>query len=71
MNSLPHDHIIPLNQSGETKKEKVREMFNRISGSYDRLNRFLSARTDVGWRKKAIRKLKQSNPREMLDVASC
>ena len=70
MNSLPHDHIIPLNQSGETKKEKVREMFNRISGSYDRLNRFLSARTDVGWRKKAIRKLKQSNPLEMLDVAT-
>jgi demethylmenaquinone methyltransferase / 2-methoxy-6-polyprenyl-1,4-benzoquinol methylase len=70
MNSLPHDHIIPLNQSGDTKKEKVRDMFNRISGSYDRLNRFLSARTDIGWRKKAIGKLKDSNPQHILDVAT-
>lgn len=45
-------------------------MFNRIAGRYDFMNRFLSARTDIGWRKKAIRLLKKDNPREILDIAT-
>lgn len=45
-------------------------MFDGIAGNYDALNRFLSARTDIGWRKKAIRKLKKDNPRQILDVAT-
>ena len=45
-------------------------MFNRIAGGYDRINRFLSARTDISWRKKAIRHLKKHNPRLILDVAT-
>ncbi|MCY7310295.1 MAG: bifunctional demethylmenaquinone methyltransferase/2-methoxy-6-polyprenyl-1,4-benzoquinol methylase UbiE [Chitinophagaceae bacterium] len=69
-NPLPHDHIIPFKDSEKSKKEQVADMFNRISGKYDRMNRFLSARTDIGWRKKAIRKLKENNPRHILDVAT-
>ncbi len=68
--SLPHDHIIPYKESGKTKKEQVAEMFNRIAGRYDFMNRFLSARTDIGWRKKAIRLLKKDSPRHILDVAT-
>jgi len=45
-------------------------MFNRIAGRYDVMNHFLSARTDIGWRKKAIRKLKLDNPKQMLDIAT-
>ena len=45
-------------------------MFDKIAGKYDKLNRFLSARTDIGWRKKAIRKLKKDNPPHILDVAT-
>jgi len=68
--STSHDHIIPYKDSVKGKKEQVAEMFNRIAGRYDLLNRFLSARTDIGWRKKAIRHLRKDNPRIVLDVAT-
>jgi demethylmenaquinone methyltransferase/2-methoxy-6-polyprenyl-1,4-benzoquinol methylase len=45
-------------------------MFDKIAPRYDIMNRFLSARTDVGWRKKAIRLLKKDNPQHILDVAT-
>jgi demethylmenaquinone methyltransferase / 2-methoxy-6-polyprenyl-1,4-benzoquinol methylase len=67
---LPHDHIIPFKESEKGKKEQVAEMFNQIAGRYDLMNRFLSARTDIGWRKKAIRLLGKDNPRHLLDVAT-
>lgn len=69
-NPLPHDHIIPFKDSQKTKKEQVADMFNSIAGRYDFMNRFLSARTDIGWRKKAIRLLKKDNPKTILDVAT-
>ena len=68
--SLPHDHIIPYKGSTKSKKEQVTEMFNQIAGRYDVMNRFLSARTDINWRKKAIFKLKKDNPKLILDVAT-
>jgi demethylmenaquinone methyltransferase / 2-methoxy-6-polyprenyl-1,4-benzoquinol methylase len=67
---LPHDHIIPFKDSGKTKKEQVAEMFNDIASRYDTMNRVLSARTDIGWRKKAIRLLKKGNPKTILDIAT-
>lgn len=67
---LPHDHIIPFKDSEKTKKEQVADMFNKIAGKYDQLNRFLSARTDIGWRKKAIRRFKKDKPAHILDVAT-
>lgn len=67
---LPHDHIIPFKDSEKNKKEQVAEMFDRIAGRYDTMNRVLSARTDIGWRKKAIRVLKKQNPKIILDIAT-
>jgi demethylmenaquinone methyltransferase/2-methoxy-6-polyprenyl-1,4-benzoquinol methylase len=67
---LPHDTIIPFKDSAKGKKEQVAEMFDKIAGKYDVLNRFLSARTDIGWRKKAIRRFKKDNPEQILDVAT-
>lgn len=67
---LPHDHITPYKDSGKSKKEQVAEMFDRIAGRYDFMNRFLSARTDIGWRKKALRLLKKDSPQTILDVAT-
>ncbi|HUR64826.1 MAG TPA: bifunctional demethylmenaquinone methyltransferase/2-methoxy-6-polyprenyl-1,4-benzoquinol methylase UbiE [Chitinophagaceae bacterium] len=69
-NPLPHDHIIPFKDSEKNKKVQVAEMFDRIAPKYDMLNRFLSARTDIGWRKKAIRILKENKPQYILDVAT-
>ena len=68
--SLPHNHITPYKDSEKTKKEQVADMFNSIAGKYDTMNRFLSARTDIGWRRKAIRLLKKDNPQHILDVAT-
>lgn len=69
-NPLPHDHITPFKESEKTKKEQVADMFDKIAGKYDKMNRLLSARTDIGWRKKAIRLLGKHNPRHILDVAT-
>ena len=69
-NTLPHDHIRPYKESAKSKKEQVAEMFDRIAGRYDFMNRFLSARTDIGWRKKAISLLKKDEPKTILDIAT-
>lgn len=68
--TLPHDHIIPFKESSQSKKEQVADMFNRIAGRYDIMNRFLSAGTDMGWRKKAINRFKKDNPKMILDIAT-
>src|SRR5258708_3881177 len=67
---LPHDHIIPFKNSDKNKKEQVAELFDNIAGKYDAMNHFLSVRTDIGWRKKAIRLLKKDDPKNILDVAT-
>ncbi|MBI5856183.1 MAG: bifunctional demethylmenaquinone methyltransferase/2-methoxy-6-polyprenyl-1,4-benzoquinol methylase UbiE [Sphingobacteriales bacterium] len=69
-NPLPHDHIIPFKDSEKSKKEQVADMFDKIAWRYDKMNRFLSARTDIGWRKKAIRQLIKDKPALILDVAT-
>lgn len=67
---LPHDHIIPFKDQATGKKQQVAEMFDKIAGRYDVMNRLLSARIDLRWRKKAIRKLGRSAPQRILDVAT-
>jgi demethylmenaquinone methyltransferase/2-methoxy-6-polyprenyl-1,4-benzoquinol methylase len=68
--TLPHDHIIPYKGSAKTKKEQVAEMFDGIAGRYDFMNHFLSAGTDIGWRKKTIKRLKSDRPQVILDIAT-
>ena len=70
MNIYPHDTIVPFKNSKESKKQQVEEMFDKIAFRYDFLNRFLSAGIDVGWRKKAIKLLISSQPKNILDVAT-
>jgi demethylmenaquinone methyltransferase/2-methoxy-6-polyprenyl-1,4-benzoquinol methylase len=69
MAQFPHDKIKPFSQTGG-KKEQVSEMFNRIAGRYDFMNRFLSAGIDVRWRIKAISLFKKDKPQHLLDVAT-
>jgi demethylmenaquinone methyltransferase/2-methoxy-6-polyprenyl-1,4-benzoquinol methylase len=63
------EEVKPYNEQGG-KKEQVSEMFDNIAKNYDFLNRFLSFRFDVLWRKKAIKLLKGDNPKIILDVAT-
>jgi demethylmenaquinone methyltransferase/2-methoxy-6-polyprenyl-1,4-benzoquinol methylase len=65
-----HDRIVPDKTSSSTKKEQVSEMFDKIAGKYDFFNRFLSLGIDVGWRKKALKELKTSQPAYLLDIAT-
>lgn len=70
MNIYPHDTVVPFKDSKESKKQQVENMFDKIAFRYDFLNRFLSAGIDVGWRKKAIKQLVSSKPKNILDVAT-
>jgi demethylmenaquinone methyltransferase / 2-methoxy-6-polyprenyl-1,4-benzoquinol methylase len=65
-----HDNVLPNAESNLSKKEQVAAMFDKIAGKYDFFNRFLSAGTDKGWRKKALAYLKPLEPKVMLDVAT-
>jgi demethylmenaquinone methyltransferase/2-methoxy-6-polyprenyl-1,4-benzoquinol methylase len=53
----------------EHKAEAVEAMFDRIAPRYDRLNRVLTFRMDVGWRKRAVRSLALPPGARVLDVA--
>lgn len=69
-NPLPHDAVVPDQDSNSSKKEQVARMFNRIAPRYDLLNRLLSIRIDLHWRKQALKELIPTAPRRILDVAT-
>jgi demethylmenaquinone methyltransferase/2-methoxy-6-polyprenyl-1,4-benzoquinol methylase len=48
----------------------VREIFTTIPGRYDFLNRVLSLRRDVAWRRFAVRKMRFFDTFNLLDVAT-
>ncbi len=56
--------------SDKTKKEEVREMFDRIAPAYDRLNHTLSLAIDRLWRRRVVRIVRSFSPRRILDVAT-
>ncbi|MEP7231485.1 MAG: bifunctional demethylmenaquinone methyltransferase/2-methoxy-6-polyprenyl-1,4-benzoquinol methylase UbiE [Ginsengibacter sp.] len=70
MNTYSHDTVVPFKHSTDTKKKQVENMFDKIAFRYDFLNRFLSAGIDKGWRKRAIKLLISSQPKNILDVAT-
>jgi len=62
--------VVPYKDKSDTKKQQVADMFDSISGKYDFLNHFLSLGIDIRWRKKAIRTLKELQPKKILDIAT-
>ena len=51
------------------KKEKVRQMFDDIAPTYDRLNHLMSLNVDKLWRKYALREIVDGSVQQILDVA--
>jgi demethylmenaquinone methyltransferase/2-methoxy-6-polyprenyl-1,4-benzoquinol methylase len=70
MAKFEHDIVVPELGSALSKKQQVAGMFDSIAWRYDFLNRFLSAGIDVGWRKNALKELRQHPHLHMLDVAT-
>ena len=62
--------VKPYGNSDKTKKQEVAEMFDNISKRYDFLNHFLSVGIDKLWRKKAVRMLREIQPKRLLDLAT-
>ncbi|MEO6651186.1 MAG: ubiquinone/menaquinone biosynthesis methyltransferase [Ilumatobacteraceae bacterium] len=55
---------------GEEKKQAVREMFDAIAPRYDLVNRIMTFRLDVRWRRKTVRDLALPVGSLVLDLAS-
>lgn len=55
---------------GEAKVKAVREMFDTIAPRYDLVNRVMTFRMDVGWRRKTVRALESAPGARVLDLAS-
>ncbi|HVE94578.1 MAG TPA: ubiquinone/menaquinone biosynthesis methyltransferase [Acidimicrobiales bacterium] len=55
---------------GDAKTRAVRSMFDAIAPRYDLLNRLLTFRLDVGWRRRAVRELRLAPGSLVLDVAA-
>lgn len=64
------ENITPYKDQQAAKKEQVASMFDNISKTYDFLNHFMSLGIDIIWRKKAIKELKELQPKLILDVAT-
>ncbi|MCB0836864.1 MAG: bifunctional demethylmenaquinone methyltransferase/2-methoxy-6-polyprenyl-1,4-benzoquinol methylase UbiE [Bacteroidetes bacterium] len=62
--------VTPYQKVEASKKEQVTEMFDNIAPSYDLLNRALSFGVDITWRRKAVKLLKQYQPRIIVDIAT-
>ena len=62
--------IVKPYNTDKSKKEEVAQMFNNISARYDFLNHFLSLGIDHIWRKKAVNKLREIQPKRILDLAT-
>jgi len=65
-----YKEVTPYDDVSDSKKAQVTNMFDKVAPYYDFLNRFLSLRIDVLWRKKALRMLAKSNPKKTLDIAT-
>ncbi|MDA1044369.1 MAG: bifunctional demethylmenaquinone methyltransferase/2-methoxy-6-polyprenyl-1,4-benzoquinol methylase UbiE [Verrucomicrobia bacterium] len=64
---MQDEHHAP---AGEPSREAVWKMFDRIAPRYDFLNRVLSFRRDVAWRKKMAAQLDDRKRIHLLDLAT-
>lgn len=63
------EEIKPYSSEGE-KSQQVEKMFDSIAPAYDFMNRAMTLGIDRWWRRVAVKKVKRTNPRRILDVAT-
>jgi demethylmenaquinone methyltransferase/2-methoxy-6-polyprenyl-1,4-benzoquinol methylase len=56
--------------NAEQRTRVVKDIFTTAHRSYDLLNRLLSLRRDVGWRKNTVRRMRFSRTMRFLDIAT-
>ena len=54
----------------ESKRAQIMRAFDTLAHRYDLLNRVLSLGLDLGWRRRALRILRDEQPAHILDVAT-
>ncbi|WP_178990173.1 bifunctional demethylmenaquinone methyltransferase/2-methoxy-6-polyprenyl-1,4-benzoquinol methylase UbiE [Winogradskyella schleiferi] len=64
------EKVNPYKDSDQSKKVQVTKMFDTISKEYDGLNRVISFGIDVKWRNKVVKLVAQTNPENILDIAT-
>ena len=61
----------PVSQMNQSQRvEIVKDIFSSITNKYDFLNRFLSLRQDLVWRKKTVKKMQFFKSYKFLDMAT-
>ena len=63
------EEVKPYNNQ-DKKTGQVREMFNSIAPAYDFMNRAMTFGIDKYWRRIAVNKLSQYQPKRILDIAT-
>jgi|SRR5690625_288905 len=64
------EKVTPYKDSDLAKKQQVSDMFDKISGGYDGLNRVISLGMDKSWRKKVVKAIVNHQPENVLDIAT-
>ncbi len=62
--------IKPNSSLSTSKKEQVSDMFDDISSSYDKVNRFISLGLDRQWKKRLVKLVVKEKPKNILDLAT-
>lgn len=65
---VPRVTTTPLPE-GDEKQRAVRSMFDAIAPRYDLVNRIMTFRMDVGWRRRAVRSLRLPARATVVDLA--
>ncbi len=70
MNRSPLHTVLPDPDADTAKADQVRQMFDRIAGTYDTLNDCISMGFHKGWKRLACRKLQLKPGCRVLDVCT-
>ena len=66
----PNEGIIMANLTGEERATYVQNMFTRIAGRYDVMNRLMTFGQDMRWRKIVLQKAQVAPGKRILDLGA-